>query len=213
MLNFAQIENAAVTDEPFSFFLSEKVLDKDALTQVSRDFPDIFAPGVFPLPALAYGPAFQALVDEIRSDRMRGVMERKFGISLADKPLMITVRGRCRKRDGKIHTDSLDKIITVLLYLNDNDWDYAGGRLRLLRNPHDLGDYIAEVPPHGGTLLAFRRTDNSWHGHEPYEGERRCIMFNWVQSGRALDKNLLRHRLSARVKKILSFLKKDRNEY
>ena len=30
----------------------------------------------------------------------------------------------------------------------------------------DLNDIIAEVSPIAGTLLAFKRTDNSWHGHE-----------------------------------------------
>ena len=41
---------------------------------------------------------------------------------------------------------------------------------------------IMEVPPTEGTLLAFRRADNSWHGHKPFAGERRVIQFNWVTS-------------------------------
>ena len=30
---------------------------------------------------------------------------------------MFTVRGRCRRGDGKIHTDTASKILTVLLYM------------------------------------------------------------------------------------------------
>jgi hypothetical protein len=44
------------------------------------------------------------------------------------------------------------------------------GRLRLLRNGSDLENYAVEIEPTGGTLLVFRRSDKSWHGHHPYEG-------------------------------------------
>ena len=115
---------------------------------------------------------------------------------------MITVRGHCQKKDGRIHTDSKDKLVTCLLYLNDPSWSPQGGRLRLLRNGKDLNSTIAEVPPEGGNFVAFKRTENSWHGHEPFEGQRRYIMFNWLQSDVALAKNLGRHRLSAVFKRM-----------
>jgi hypothetical protein len=117
---------------------------------------------------------------------------------------MITVRGRCRASDGQIHTDSTSKVVTCLLYLND-PWGEAGGRLRLLRDPGNIDSTIAEVPPNGGTLVAFRRTDNSWHGHKPFEGERRYVMFNWVVSQAALDRELGRHKLSAKLKRLNPF--------
>ncbi len=56
-----------------------------------------------------------------------------------------TVRGRCDLSDGKIHTDSKSKIITVLLYMNET-WEQADGRLRLLRSATDLNGIIVEVP-------------------------------------------------------------------
>ena len=92
---------------------------------------------------------------------------------------MYTVRGFVREKDGSIHTDSTTKIITVLLYMNER-WQEDAGRLRLLRGPDDLEDYVAEVPPYGGTLLVFRRADNSWHGHKPISGPRRAVQLNWV---------------------------------
>ena len=45
---------------------------------------------------------------------------------------MFTARGWRRPKDGKAHTDSKSKIITVLLYLNPAPWTPSGGRLRLL---------------------------------------------------------------------------------
>jgi hypothetical protein len=100
--------------------------------------------------------------------------EEKFGIDLTNRPDMITVRGRCSEKDGKIHTDSETKIITILIYMNAG-WESAGGRLRLLRSGNNLDDMILEVPPTEGTLLAFRRSNNSWHGHKPFSGPRRVI--------------------------------------
>jgi Rps23 Pro-64 3,4-dihydroxylase Tpa1-like proline 4-hydroxylase len=117
---------------------------------------------------------------------------------------MITVRGHARLADGRIHTDSRTKLITVLIYMNES-WEAAGGRLRLLRSPDDLEDVIAEVPPAAGTLLAFRVTPNSWHGHAPVSGPRRVIQLNWVENDGVVRRERLRHGLSARVKRILAF--------
>jgi Rps23 Pro-64 3,4-dihydroxylase Tpa1-like proline 4-hydroxylase len=110
-----------------------------------------------------------------------------------------------RSRDGEIHTDSKTKLITVLLYMNEG-WESDGGRLRLLRSGTDLDDYVAEVPPNGGTLLAFRRADNSWHGHKPHEGPRRAIQLNWVTNQDVVDREQNRHRFSTKVKKFASAL-------
>jgi hypothetical protein len=54
----------------------------------------------------------------------------------------------------------------------------------------------------GGTLIVFRRADNSWHGHKLHEGPRRAIQFNWVTSQDVVDREQARHRLSMRLKKL-----------
>jgi hypothetical protein len=180
------------------------VLSENSLRAVSSDFPLITDPGVFTLSDLRYGPAFADLIAAIRSPALESAMEEKFGVDLSDKPLMVTVRGHCQRRDGRIHVDSKDKLVTCLLYLNEQ-WDEAGGRLRLLRDGHNLDNLIAEIPPQGGTLVAFRRTDNSWHGHHPYEGPRRYVMFNWMRSNAVLFKNLGRHKLAAAFKRFKVF--------
>ena len=70
--------------------------------------------------------------------------------------------------------------LDAMPYLNEG-WDAEGGRLRFLRSADDLEDYVAEATPFGGTMLAFRRSDTSFHGHKPYVGVRRMIQMNWVQ--------------------------------
>lgn len=199
MLNYEAIKAAPVATEPFSYFMTENVLSADSLAFINRDFPDIHSPGVFPLEELRYGAGFQQIIDDIKGPDLQAVIEEKFEVDLSDKPLMVTVRGQCQKKDGRIHTDSTDKIVTCLLYLNPA-WQSGGGRLRLLRDGSNIENYITEIPPDGGTLVAFRRSDNSWHGHLPFEGQRRYVMFNWVRSSAALTKNVTRHRVSAKLK-------------
>ena len=204
MLNFDRIAAAPAVHHPFSFLCAGPVLDDSSLAGVSEDFPDLDGPGLFPLDGLNYGRRFAQLIEDLRQPRLRELMEAKFEVDLSDKPLMITVRGFCQRKDGRIHVDSTDKVVTGLLYLNAPLWTGEGGRLRLLRGPDSLDDSIAEIPPHGGTMLVFRRSDNSWHGHEPYEGPRRALMFNWMRSEAALGKNLLRHKVSAFIKRGLA---------
>ena len=76
----------------------------------------------------------------------------------------------------------------------------------MLRSGENLDDMVAEIPPIAGTLLAFRRSDHSWHGHKPFSGERRVIQFNWVTSEDVLRREQNRHRFSATIKKILGHL-------
>ena len=141
------------------------------------------------------------LIAEMDSPPFRMAIEEKFGVELEGKPTMFTVRGRCRLKDGQVHTDSESKVITVLLYMNPGDWPNDGGRLRILRS-NDVNDYVAEVPPDVGTLLVFRRSDNSFHGHLPFEGERKVIQMNWVTHEKYVDREQKRHRWSAALKKL-----------
>jgi SM-20-related protein len=204
MINLERIAAAPADRAPFPHFSVSGVIAGEFLPEVLRDFPQINQPGLFPLSDLDYGPALARLVSDLRRPEFTALMERKLGVELADKPMMISVRGRCARRDGRPHTDSEDKIATGLLYLNAPDWDAAGGRLRLLRSG-DVDDVITEIPPLGGTLVAFQRTDNSWHGHQPFEGRRRYLMFNWLRSEAALAKNVARHKLSSAIKRMDPF--------
>jgi len=91
----------------------------------------------------------------------------------------------------------------VLLYMNDLSWSNDGGRLRLLNSGTDLEDYFTEVEPKGGTLLIFKRSDNSWHGHHSYEGPRRAVQINWLTDEAALRREEGRRGVITRVKNML----------
>jgi hypothetical protein len=195
--------------EPFQHLIVSGFIGPAALKAINADYPKISTPGSFPVDQVSFGPAFQTMLDELESEEFREAFEEKFGLDLAGRPTVTTVRGRCDARDGKIHTDSTSKIITVLIYMNES-WERPGGRLRLLRSATDLNAIITEVPPVAGTLLAFKRSDNSWHGHEPFAGERRVIQFNWLTSEGNRQIAMLRHHTSAAFKRMLQTLRPGR---
>ncbi len=201
MLDLSKFAATGLTRDPFDFLVVPGFLKAETIEAIHQDYPRVDRPGSFPLESQSYGPAFARLIDELRGDPVREAFEQKFGIDLTGRPTMFTVRGRCAEKDGGIHTDSATKIITVLLYMNPK-WEESGGQLRLLRSGTDLDNYILEVPPEEGTLLCFRRSENSWHGHKPFVGPRRVIQMNWVTSRKVLNYENRRHRISAALKKI-----------
>jgi len=86
----------------------------------------------------------------------------------------------------------------------NSKWEQSGGRLRLLRSPQDIDDIVVEIPPTEGTLVAFRRSENSFHGHKPFIGARRVIQLNWV-TGRSIEfRELFKHRASAWLKRLVA---------
>jgi SM-20-related protein len=201
MLDLERFRATPLTRDPFDFLIVPGFVKDDERAAINQDYPDVARPGSFPLREVTYGPAFAKLIEEMRSDEFRKACEEKFDIDLTNRPDMVTVRGRCSEKDGKIHTDSETKIITILIYMNPA-WESSGGRLRLLRSGNNLDDAIVEVPPTEGTLLAFRRGNNSWHGHKPFSGPRRVIQFNWVTSEAVVRREQNRHRFSAWMKKL-----------
>lgn len=204
LINLARLRAAALQRDPFDFVVVDEFIHREHLPAVLADFPAITRHGSFPLDEFAGGPSFVQLAAELGSPALRQAIEQKFAVDLTDRPTMITLRGFGDGRDGRIHTDSASKIITLLLYMNPS-WKTAAGRLRLLRGPDDLADFAAEVPPLAGTMVAFRRSDRSFHGHHPHVGPRRSIQLNWVTDERVVRRELGRHRWSARLKTLNPF--------
>lgn len=205
LLDLEAFRQAKLATEPFKYVVVPGFLRADTAQAVRQDFPEIEYPGLLPVEATQPRPGFAALISELTGPNVAAAFSEKFGLDLTGRPTMVTVRGRAQEKDGRIHTDSEAKLVTALLYFNEG-WESQGGRLRLLRGPDDLNDVIAEVPPELGTLIAFKRSDKSYHGHEPYVGVRRYVMVNWMSSGLAAQRELMRHKLSAQAKKMLHYV-------
>jgi len=200
-LDLDRLRGARLVRDPFEFVVVPGFVRAEALEPLIAAFPVIAEPGSFPIESLRVAPAFDDFVRALRAPATTAAFGALFGIDLAPYPTMVTVRGRCRADDGRIHADSATKIVTALIYLNET-WRAPGGRLRLLGNDRDLDAVAAEVVPERGTLVAFRRTERSFHGHAPYEGERRVVQLNWVRDSRVVARELARHRLSAGLKRL-----------
>ena len=201
-VDLAALERTPLVAEPFPFVIVPGFVPAAARAALSADFPRIDHGGSFPVATLNLGPAFRLFLEEIEGEAMRRAFAGKFGMDLAGRPTMVTVRGQATANDGHVHADAKTKLITVLIYMNDG-WEAPGGRLRLLRTP-DLGDVAAEVPPAAGTLIAFKVTPTSWHGHAPAHGVRRVVQLNWVVSADVVRRERLRHGLSARLKRLFA---------
>jgi len=197
---------AALAREPFNFVVVPHFLRPEVFEAVAAAFPKVPGPGSFPPEALEIHGAFGALLDVLKAADFQQAIGRKFEIDLTDRPMMLTIRGHAQRKDGALHTDTASKLISVLLYLNE-DWPAEGGRLRLLRS-RDMNDSIVEIPPDSGTLVAFRRSNVSWHGHRPYEGQRRAVQLNWMTDNGAAKRESGRHFVTAALKKIKSCIGK-----
>jgi SM-20-related protein len=204
ILDLERLRATPLQRDPFDFVRVDNFVRAEDLPAVLADFPEIRRHGSFPLGALSIGAAFAGFAAELEADELRREIERKFAIDLAGRPTMITVRGMSDGRDGRIHTDSATKLITLLLYMNPV-WEAEGGRLRLLRRADDLADCAAEIAPLAGTMVAFRRSAASFHGHQPHRGERRVLQLNWVTDQGVLRRELGRHGWSARLKALNPF--------
>ncbi|MFV8817822.1 2OG-Fe(II) oxygenase [Haliea sp. E17] len=179
LININALRAATLQTDPFDFLVVPGFIGPEALARINTDYPAIDSAANHVLENLQFGPAFSAMMDELEGSEFRSAIGEQFDMDLLSMPTTITVRKFCERTDGNIHTDHRSKVVTVLIYFNE-EWTHEAGQLRMLRSATDIEDYAAEVPPLGGTLLAFRRTDHSWHGHTRFVGERRMLQINYL---------------------------------
>ncbi len=123
MLKLDALRSTPLQRDPFEYLIVRDFVEREKLKQVLSDYPEVPGPGSHPPAGLKIAGHFKEMIDELLATSFRQAVEEKFDIDLTGRPTMYTVRGFCRARDGKIHTDSKTKIITVLLYMNDDSWE------------------------------------------------------------------------------------------
>lgn len=148
------------------------------------------------------------LVEQLTTPAFADAVGRRLGIEdLGRYPTLVTVCRFLNRRHGTIHTDSKSKVATALLYLNESWPDTSEGCLRFLRSIDDIDAMVApEIKPLYGEFVAFRRADNSFHGHLPHESERRVIQVAWLVSEEAKLRKTQRGRFSHMLKKLFGGL-------
>jgi SM-20-related protein len=205
ILDFEKLEQANAQHAPYSHVLAAGVVAEGARDRLQSDFPEIPRPGFFPLSEMEVKGAFSQLIEAMSGERFAEILGDKLGIDLAGRPRLITVRKWSAAKDGRIHNDGEAKLATALIYLNE-DWQSSGkGCFRVLNGPDFMDDFACEAPPLFGTLIAFKRSENSWHGHPPFAGERRVVQMAYVRSEADVERKARRGRLSLFLKKLNVF--------
>lgn len=201
-------QGTLVKSKPFSFLVAKNMLPHEVMPILSDHFPNLKAAGYLPHEPGQCGAAINALIARLKGEEFADALGNQLGIErLSQYPTFVSISRILKKRHGNIHTDGKSKIATALLYLNDN-WDKSGaGCLRFLNSIDDIEDTAtAEIPPVFGTLAAFKRADNSFHGHLPFKGERRVIQIAWLASAEDMTRKAKRGRFSHKLKKLQAWL-------
>lgn len=181
-----KIRAADLKREPFPHLYLEDVFPQDFYRYMGTMLPiDGYrsleeARGTLGYPQRSVAPAPDC-VKWMRSGRLRAALDEKFGVeSLGDETILM--------RDGpgyKInpHTDATRKAVTALFYLT-RDWSDAehGTSIYVPKEPleptdgkhmpREKFDLVWTAPGKPNSVFIFARTENSFHGCEPYAGEK-----------------------------------------
>ncbi|AWN50049.1 proline hydroxylase [Methylobacterium terrae] len=202
ILDVGAVRAAPVAHDPYHDVLCRQMLRPEAVPELKRDFPAIAKPGCLTVDEIRLAGRFRDLIDELESDEFSRVLSEKFGTDLVSCPRLTTIMRRSQPKYGAIHTDGPSKVMTLLVSMNDA-WDTPeAGRLRVLYDGERFEPYAVEVPPTMGTMFAVLRADNSWHGHRPFESERRVVQVAWVKDAAALARKRERNRTAQFLKGI-----------
>lgn len=200
--------DTVVRSQPFNFLTAHGQLPNEAAAALNADFPKYAEAGFFPYEPADCGPSINRLIDDLTEPAVASAVGARLGIeNLGQYPTLVTLCRSLNRRHGTIHTDSKSKVATALLYLNESWPDTHDGCFRFLNRIDDIDDLAApEIMPLYGTLAVFKRADNSFHGHLPYEGERRVIQVAWLTSEEEKLRKTQRGKLSRLFKRIFGGL-------
>jgi 2OG-Fe(II) oxygenase superfamily len=200
--------DTVVRADPFHFLVARDQLPSAAAAELERDFPKYTGAGFFPYEEKDCGPSVNSLIAQLTDPAVARAVGTRLGIDdLGRYPTLVTLCRALNKRHGTIHTDSKSKVATALLYLNQSWPDTSDGCFRFLNRVDNIDDMAApELKPLYGNLAVFKRSDNSFHGHLPYEGERRVIQVAWLTSEDEKLRKTQRGKLSRLFKKLFGSL-------
>ena len=210
LLDPARLDRAdtLLRTQPFPFLIARGQLPADACADLQRDFPRYPSAGFFPHESDDCGPSINRLIGQLTSRAFADAIGARLDVAeLGRYPSLVTICRALNKRHGTIHTDSRSKVATALLYLSETWPDISEGCLRFLDRIDDIDALVVpEVRPLYGTLVAFKRADNSFHGHLPHEGERRVIQVAWLTSENEKRRKTRRGKFSRVFKKLFGAL-------
>src|SRR5262249_52041885 len=112
-LNLDALNHHPLTTTPFPHLVLSNFIQSERLLELVAAFPHIHHRGSIPHHSIKLNALFQQFINELEGEALRRVIADKFTMNLDDKPTMLTLRGQTTTRDGHIHTDSKDKLLTL----------------------------------------------------------------------------------------------------
>lgn len=200
MLDEDAIRAAKLRRDPYDFAFVEQAMDPSLKQEVLSDAPEIPWRGSYAMRQLDYGPAFDAVLNDLRSERFRRLVQANLQMDLTGYPASIVMMGNTTGayNEGYAHPDSKHKKATVIVGFSD-EWPYERGQFRVLAS-NDRNDCAFEFPPLFGKMLMFRVCDHSWHGFLPQKGKRMSLQLCYVDSDWYAHREEWRHSISAVAK-------------
>ena len=202
LLNVDAIRQAGRSSEPYDYLLGSGFLKSGEVDRLSAEFPAIAKPGYLTVNEVGLKGSFKTLIEELESAELTEELSQAFGRDLHAYPRLTTIMRMSQPKYGAIHTDGPSKVMTMLVYMNESWKDDGGGRLRVLYDGQNFEPYAVEVPPTMGTVFAFLRGDQSWHGHRPFAGERKVVQVAWLADAHELERKKKRNRTAQFLKGI-----------
>lgn len=213
LLNLAALAASPESMDPYQHVLVDNILAPGAAERLTADYPEIPVTGYIAMEEAALTPTFLALAEELRGHALTEALSQKFGRDFHQFPRLVTMRRWSQAKEGHIHTDSKRKVMTMLIYLNPTwDKETSGGNLRVLYNEKQFEPYALEIPPLIGTMFAFTRSENSWHGHLPFTGERRVVQVTWLRDADALERKVSNNKFHQKLKAFFTGKKTDKSD-
>ena len=162
--------DADVDGKPFEHVYVREFISSGCLRRVNADFPESLKKfstygggnineGILRERGEIVG-AFEQFLDLMASTTLRKAFESVFRTDLSNTFVRSTIRGVATKEDGRIHADDASKVVTALVYLNE-DWPHesecgACGKLQLLAKRDLRSNSTPANDAFGGNLLAFK---------------------------------------------------------
>src|ERR1041385_6844851 len=153
VLDYDAIRASDVYHAPYDYMVGRNVLRNEWIPALRASFPDIGVTGFHPLSQMKVEGAFAELIKNIEGPEFTAAVSDTLGVDLRPYPQLITIRKVSAAHEGRIHCDSESKIATLLIYMNEG-WLSPEGRFRVLRSNSDFSNYVAEVSPEMGSIVA-----------------------------------------------------------
>jgi len=208
MIELARIRQTSLETQPYRWAAIDRLFTPDDCARLARSYPvDHYKlvtgyggekdyeyearelmrmGGTNVAHAADLSEAWRELANDLLSAEYRAAMSALSGIDLGDALLEVNVFHYGPGSALGAHTDLPDKLVTHVLYFNEEWNPDDGGCLAILR-ANDPKAVAARIPPVIGNSAVLVRSENSWHQVTPVDNRvresRRSVTATFYRPG------------------------------